>query len=128
MEGKHIIITLITIGGMIYSIYDQFFAPDDLPIKEDTSDICEAFKDEEIRLYYRGLDTLPHNLSVMQCIRKMNLSNNRFTDLPDLSAFPSITEVNLSYNQITKLPSLQNNPRIKLLDLSYNQISSISAE
>lgn len=58
-------------------------------------------------------------------LTKLNLGNNQFSGIPDLSTCcPNLTELKMSHNSISKVPPhVVKNQKLKILDLSFNQIS-----
>ena len=57
-------------------------------------------------------------------LQDVNLSGNAFETFPDFSK-PSLRKLDISYNYLSQLPNLSNNPALGELNISYNVITQL---
>ncbi len=63
----------------------------------------------------------------LEKVEKLNLSNNKISDLSALAKLTRLTDLHLGFNQISDLSALNELKQLKNLTLYSNQISDVSA-
>jgi hypothetical protein len=79
-----------------------------------------------LRLNDLGLIFLPPELKLLKGLQKLELSNNRLSDVSCLGAFTNLTQLRLSNNQLSDISCLGTLTNLKHLRLDNNRISDIS--
>lgn len=98
-----------------------------IPIK----DITHTYtKKKEINLFYRNIQFIPMEISLLQNLKILSFSNNHLTSLPkEIGSLKNLQTLNLSNNQISLLPKeIGGLEGLKKLDLYDNQLTSIPKE
>lgn len=95
-----------------------------------TYSICKVYRKECLYLHINSLQTLEEGgqLSDLYLIKVINLSSNRFSQLPnDIRYFVNLTELYLQDNLIKSLPdSIQFMQSLQILDVSNNKLKSLT--
>lgn len=73
-----------------------------------------------------GLQKLPHTVSRLNFIGELNLSHNRLTKIPaELFSSPVLRRVYLSSNLLTSLPNLSDCKSLETLDVRHNALIAV---
>ena len=80
---------------------------------------------DELDLPDRGMENLD-GLEYCKQLRKLDLSNNKLSDISEIAGLIYLEELYLADNQIGYIDALSNLHYLKIVDLSNNQIDDIS--
>ncbi len=97
-------------------------------IKEISDEIKYFQSLEELNLKSNPLESFPSEILELKKLKKLNLCNNSFTELPDLSNLRDLELLNIRSNSISEIPeSIFSLIKLKTLDLGFNHnIKTIS--
>lgn len=79
---------------------------------------------QQLDLNNKGLDDCPAAISLLANLTILNLSKNRLTKLPDISALVKLKELELSHNAFIDPPNLTQHLDLYVLDLSHNKLKA----
>ena len=109
-----------------YSISNHGYN-DQSKIKEISDEIKYFQSLEELNLKSNRLESFPSGILELKKLKKLNLSSNNFTELPDLSNLSDLEFLDCSSNSISVVPeSVFSLIKLKTLDLGFNEIKLIS--
>lgn len=99
-------------------------------IPSGTYSICKVYRKDHLYLHNNSLHSLEEGgqLSDLYLIKVLNLSSNRFTQLPnDIRFLVNLTELYLQNNHIKQLPdNIQFLQSLQILDVSNNKLRNLS--
>ncbi|KAH9638421.1 hypothetical protein HF086_007728 [Spodoptera exigua] len=95
-----------------------------------TFSICKVYRKERLYLHANCLQSLEEGgqLSDLYLVKVINLSSNRFVQLPsDIRYLVNLTELYIQDNQIKALPeNIQYMQSLQILDVSKNKLQSLT--
>jgi Leucine-rich repeat (LRR) protein len=82
------------------------------------------FSSKELKLFRKGLTKFPDDISKLQHIELLDLSDNQLTFLPEsIGLLKNLSRLNLSDNKISELPSsMKNMSNLRAISLSNNEM------
>ena len=100
---------------------------DQSKIKNISDEIKHFQSLEELNFTNQHVDSFPIGILELKKLKKLNLSSNNFTELPDLSRLSNLEFFDCRSNKILEVPdSLYSLIKLKTLDLGFSKIKIIS--
>eukprot|EP00053_Salpingoeca_punica_P009631 m.86586 g.86586 ORF g.86586 m.86586 type:complete len:290 (-) comp15098_c0_seq1:384-1253(-) len=95
----------------------------------DSDAVQATFSDGQLNCAYMDLDTLPRTLSEEYGSRtiRLDLSNNNFTQIPNLADFPALQELVLDNNSLDDSVQIPNLQRVHTLSLNKNCLKDLDS-
>ena len=81
-------------------------------------------------LSFKGLTSLPPEISKLENLTTLNISGNQLTSLPpEIFKLENLTTLNISFNKLTSLPpEISKLEKLTTLDISDNKLTSLPPE
>ena len=94
-----------------------------------TRRFLEMYKNKVLDLSHNKLKHIPKEITILKKIESFYLSNNKITEIPDLSDLSNLQRINLYNNRLKILPKeIGNLINLEELDLSNNLLEEIPKE